>query len=118
MRDKIKLAAQVVWFVAGCTVLFFVLEIGANVISTMKEIKELLADVTITDVRQIMNITEKQIDKDLFEVMTFRGYVTDELIQWTPENWGAFLDFCDNTGYIVTEDNWKRYIHGELNEKP
>ena len=117
MKEKIKIAAQTVWFIAGCLVVFFVLTIGLDIASTMKDVKGIWSELSAQDIRQALNIAEKQIDADLFEAMTYRGYISDSLVEWTPENWEAFLKFCGRTGYIVTDDNWQRYIHGEIERK-
>lgn len=116
MKDKIKLAAQTVWLMAGCLVVFFILSVGLDVAATMKDVKEVWSELSAQDIRQALNIAEKEIDADLFEAMTYRGYISDSLVEWTPENWNAFLDFCNRTGYIVTDENWQRYVHGQLTE--
>ena len=117
MKEKVKLAMQIIWFLVGCLVVFFILSIGLDVSATVKDAKEVWDDLSTQDIRQALNIAEKQIDADLFKAMAYRGYISDRLIEWTPENWEAFLDFCDRTGYIVTDDNWQRYIHRETGTK-
>ena len=118
MKNMMKYLAQLIWLFSGILALLLLvlaIPIVLDTKATIKDMRGLVANMTIEDIRQTMNIIEKELDRDLFEQMTYRGYITDRLIEWTPENWRAFLDFCDNTGYIVTDENWQRYIHGELN---
>lgn len=116
MKDKVKLAAQTVWFIAGCLAVFLILWLGLTAMETVKDVREVWSEISAQDIRQALNIAEKKIESDLFEAMTYRGYVSDSLIEWTPENWSKFLDFCEKTGYIVTDENWQRYIHGEIGD--
>ena len=109
-----KKGLQITWLVVGLFAIIL-LSLGINTILTIRhEVKAISKQITMQDVRQAMNIIEKQIDTDLFTQMTYRGYITDQLVEWTPENWEAFLDFSKKNGYFITDDNWQDYIHGKL----
>ena len=117
MRNIMKYLAQLMWLFSGILALLLLIIAIPGLIdakATIKDMREIMAEATILDMRQAMNIMEKQLDEDLFVQMTYRNYITDQLLEWTPENWEAFLDFAHNNGYLITDDNWQDYIHGKL----
>jgi hypothetical protein len=114
LEKATKLMGRLVWIVAGLLAVIILSLAVHGVIAIQHDIREVTSQLTIEDVRQALTIFEKQIDKNMFVEMTYRGYITDKLLEWTPENWKAFLDFAHNNGYLITDDNWQDYIHGKL----
>ena len=109
-----KTLGRLIWIIAELLAVIILSLAIHGVIVVRNDITRVTSQLTIEDLRQVLNVMEKQIDSDLFTEMTYRGYITDQLIEWTPENWKAFLDFAHNNGYLITDENWQDYIHGKL----
>lgn len=121
MKNKIiGTAASVMWLTSGFLTIILVavsLQTMLEVRSAAEDMSQLWNQVTLQDLRHTLTVAEKGIDLKLLENMNYYGRINNNTINWTPgtpENWQEFLDFCERTGYVVSDANWQRYINGEL----
>ncbi len=117
-REVISTVLRVVWVLAGVLVIV-VLSYGVHILVDVSRVVEdahqLSSQITIEDVRQTLSIVEKQLDIDKLELEIEKARTSSPL-ERTSENWEAFLDFCERTGYVVSDRNWHEYSQGRLKE--
>ena len=109
-------ALKVVWLVAGIlavVVLSLGVRVGFDVSGTASDMRQLGSQLTAEDMRQALTIVEKQLDINKLE-LEIEKLRTSSPLELTPGTWEAFLDFCDRTGYVVSDRNWEKYRQGEL----
>ena len=112
-----KKAIQVLWLISGVlavAVLLLGTSILLDVKAASKDMQELWDQVTIEDVRQGLNLIEKQLDNETL-ALEIEQQLSLVPLEDTPETWEAFLDFCGRTGYVSTNpDNYLRFRYGKL----
>lgn len=116
MNRIMKALTQLTWLSSGILALLLLamaIPIVVDARVAAQDIRELWSLVTIEDMRQALDIIDKQLEADLLE-LKIEQQRSDVPLRFTPENWQAFIDFCGRTGYVVSDENWQRYIHGKL----
>jgi len=111
-------ALKVVWLIAGIlavVVLSLGVRICIDVSGAVEDARQTFSLVTIEDMRQTLDVVEKQLDINKLELEIEKAR-TSLPLERTSENWEAFLDFCGRTGYVVSDRNWQEYTQGRLKE--
>ena len=122
MSDKdirgLGIAVRIVWLIVGLLALptlGLAVNILVNVHGVVEDARQTFSLVTIEDMRQTLDIVEKQLDISKLE-LEIEELRTGSPLEWTFENWEAFLDFCDRTGYTPIGRNWQEWVHGRLKD--
>lgn len=111
-------ALKVVWLIVGIlavVVLSLGVRICIDVSGAVEDARQTFSLVTIEDMRQTLDLVEKQLDINKLE-LEIEKLRTSSPLEPTPGTWEAFLDFCDRTGYTPIARNWEEYRHGRLKE--
>lgn len=114
--NKLQIITRITWLIAGIltiVALSLAINITLNVQETASDMRQLSAQVTVEDLRQVLDIMEKELDTQILELEIEKQRI-DTPLSFTPENWQAFLDFCGRTGYVVSDRNWQEYRYGRL----
>ena len=112
----IKKVTKMIWGIVGIlaiVLLIIAIYIGIDIKNTTTDIKDTWSEVTIGDIRNTLNIVEKQLDKDILALQLEQQRVAMPL-EWTTENWRNYLDFCGEYGYVVSDYTWREYRYGRL----
>ena len=113
-----RILTKLIFLCSGILLLIFsLLAVSSiwDIRATTMDMRNISSQITIEDMRNAVDIIEKQLDKEILNGMIElqRG---DNPLSFTPENWQAFIDFCNNTGYVVSDYNWQRYLKGQLRQ--
>lgn len=108
-----KLVGRIVWILAGLLIISILSLAIHGIIVVHNDITEVTSQLTIEDFRQGLNLIQQQLDNDTLALEIERSLAKDP-IEFTPQTWQSFLDFCDKTGYVVSDYNWQRFRYGEL----
>ena len=67
-KEVAKLSLQLLLVALVVILLVFVVQLGLNASSAMKDVRELWSQVTLDDLRHTLSIVEKQLDIDILEL--------------------------------------------------
>jgi len=114
---KVRYISSAIWSIAGIT-LIVLLCLAINVLfdtkSVISEVGDFwLEEVSIEDIRSGISAlnTGLEIKRMELELQLSRG---DYPLDYTEENYQAYLDFCGRTGYVVSDYTWREYRWGRL----
>jgi len=111
--DKIS---KVIWLLTGILVIVtmvFAINICVDVKNATSDIRGISSEVTINDMRHILDVVEKQLDKDILS-LELQQQRLDRPLEWTTDNWQDYLDFCGKYGYVISDYTWQEYRYGRL----
>lgn len=107
---------KTIWVLAGVlviVVMVIAICIGLDIKETTTEIRDIGSQANIDDMRTVIGVIEKQLDKDILSLQLQQDR-TSLPLEWTVENWQDYLNFCEEYGYVISDYTWQEYRYGRL----